>query len=231
MKSSLIKSPVSGYQLPVTSYNVYMIEILTVPVGQMQSNCYIIFDESIKQCLVIDPGDDWEYLVSQIQEKNLVVSVIIATHGHFDHIMGVFPIQKTFNVPFMIHKDDEFLLQDMRSSARHFLNIEAGPAPIADCNLKEKEAILLSANKFEVVHTPGHTPGSICLYNKKDKILFTGDLVFAEGGVGRTDFSYSNQSELEKSIARVFKLPKDTIIYPGHGPSTTIGDEIDLCCQ
>jgi hydroxyacylglutathione hydrolase len=202
--------------------------IITIPVGQMQSNCYIVVDEKTNKCLIIDPGDDWEYLISKIQEQNLAVTAIIATHGHFDHIMGVFPIQRMFNVSFLIHKNDEFLLQNMQSSARHFLNVEAGPVPIADCNLKDKEAILLGANKFEIIHTPGHTPGSICLYNKKDKILFTGDLVFAEGGVGRTDFSYSNQSELEKSIARVFKLPEDTIIYPGHGSSTTIKNELRI---
>lgn len=205
-----------------------MLKIITIPVGQMQSNCYLVIDELTSKGIIIDPGDDWDYLISKIQEMNIILEKIIVTHGHFDHIMGVFSIQQILKTPFFLHKEDEFLLNNMQSSARHFLNIEAGPSPSPDNYLKDKEIIKLGQNKFEVIHTPGHTPGSVCLYNKKEKILFTGDLIFADGGVGRTDFSYSNTLDMEQSITKIFKLPKETIIYPGHGLSTTVGIELKI---
>jgi hydroxyacylglutathione hydrolase len=208
-----------------TSQNDEYMNILTIPVGQMQSNCYIVSEEKSQKCIIIDPGEDGEYIVSEILKKGWKPEKIIATHGHFDHIMSGFVVQNTLNIPFLINKDDEFLVNNMRDSARHFLGIESDPPPLIDGYIKAGEKILLGKEEFQVIVTPGHTPGSVCLYSKKEKIIFTGDLLFAYGGIGRTDFSYSNPIKMQESLKKVFSLPPDTIVYSGHGEETTIGRE------
>lgn len=170
-------------------------------VGVMATNCYLIDD------MIIDPGDDAEYIMSHIDEKP---TKIVATHGHFDHIMSAFALQQAYNIPFYIHPDDIFLLQNMRSSAMHFLGLkDVDPAP----NPTPIENI-------RFIHTPGHTPGSICL-EFEDGII-VGDTIFAGGAVGRTDFSYSSKKDLESSIERILSYSKHTKLFPGHGESVTI---------
>lgn len=173
----------------------------TLVVGQMATNCYIVGD------IIIDPGDDAEYIMSRLDAKP---RMIVATHGHFDHIMAAFALQRAYNIPFYIHKDDEFLLKNMRSSAKHFLGLpDVDPPPVPS-----------RLQGISFIHTPGHTPGSICL--KFGDELFVGDTLFAGGGIGRTDFSYSNKKDLEKSIHTILSFPKETKLFPGHGESFTI---------
>lgn len=184
--------------------------IVTLPVGQMAANCYI------KDDIIIDPGDDAEFIMSKVTRPKL----IIATHGHFDHIMAAFAIQVAFHIPFAMHKDDEFLLATMQKSASHFLHVkDVDPPPKVNWYLRHGEKI----GDFTVVHTPGHTPGSICLQIKED--IFVGDTMFANGGIGRTDFSYSDRGALDSSLHRIFSLPGKLVVRPGHGEPTTVQKE------
>lgn len=200
-------------------------DVTTIVVGQMQANCYIVSDPKTKDAIIIDPGDDAEHIVQTVQEKKYRVVSIVATHGHFDHIMGALHVELVLSVPFCVHKDDAFLLTQMASSARHFLGIEAGPAPAANTFLKEGDTVSFGEYSLCVMETPGHTPGSMCLYSKEENLVFAGDLIFADGGVGRTDFSYSDKTKLNASLRRILSLSPKTRIYPGHGDPTTVAKE------
>lgn len=179
--------------------------IETLVVGSMATNCYIAGD------IIVDPGDDAEYIMSQLK---VAPKMIVATHGHFDHIMAACAIQLAYNIPFYIHEEDIFLLKNMQSSARHFLGLKDIDPPPVPTPIKD----------IPFIHTPGHTPGSICL--KFGKTLIVGDTIFAGGGVGRTDFSYSEPLKLVESISRILSYPADTRLLPGHGEETTIKDRV-----
>ena len=199
-------------------------KILTQPVGQMKSNCYLIITEN-NDCLIIDPGDDADYIERIITEKKAKPLKIIATHGHFDHIMAATELMLAYNIPFHINKKDDFLVKNMSQSAAHFLGIKTDPPPIPGGFLKDKEIIKADDYEIRIIATRGHTPGSICLYIPQEKSLFTGDTLFAQGGIGRTDFSYSKPAELQKSLKLIFSLPGETIIRPGHGEESTLAKE------
>lgn len=198
-------------------------EVKTLVVGQLQTNCYLVFDRTTKEVAIIDPGDDSDYIISQILQNELVPKTIIATHGHFDHILAATDLQLTFEIPFLIHKKDTFLVTRMRRTAGHFLGTDSGPEPIMKEYLREGMKVYVGDASLEVAETPGHTPGSVGL--KSRGIVFVGDTIFAGGGKGRDDFSYSNSVELEKSIKKVLRLPKDTVIFSGHGPASNIETE------
>lgn len=202
------------------------IEVVTLPVGQLQTNCYLVTDRKTRQTLIIDPGDDADYIERILKDTLCIPVGVVATHGHFDHILAVTELKLAYNIPFQISKDDEFLVKYMQSSAMYFLRIAVDPPPIIDNTILNKGKIKIGDSALEIIATPGHTPGSICLYSKQDKILFTGDLLFADGGVGRTDFSYSSTLDLTKSLHKIFTLPHDIVIYPGHGNFSTLKGEI-----
>lgn len=197
--------------------------IKTLSIGQLSTNCYLVIDSKTQEALIIDPGDSAEYISNVLRDEGATPVKIIATHGHFDHILAVTELRLAYNIPFYIHKSDEFLVKRMQSSAQHFLNIATDPPPEIDGFLKK--SINVDKHVFEIIETPGHTLGSVCLYNKKENVLLTGDTIFANGGVGRTDFSYSSNKDLQKSLKKIFKLPIMTTIYPGHGASSTLKEE------
>ena len=199
-------------------------KILQLTVGQMRSNCYLIIAEN-NDCLIIDPGDDADYIESIIRDKQAKPLKIIATHGHFDHIMGATELMLAYNIPFLINKKDDFLVKNMVQSAAHFLGIKTDPPPIPDGYLKNNDNLKIGNHQIRVISSPGHTPGSVCLYLAREKTLITGDTLFAGGGVGRTDFSYSSPAELDKSLKLIFSLPGETEIKPGHGESSTLTKE------
>lgn len=197
-------------------------KIATYPLGELQANCYFLTID--KDCLIIDAGDSADFILEKVQRENLNIIAVFATHGHFDHLMAAGEIQLSLGCPFYIADEDLFLLKRVRETAKHFL----GAAPPI---IQPKETTNLAAGKtkigpfeLEILATPGHTPGSRCLYFKKDSSLFTGDVLFKEG-IGRYDFSYSNKQELFQSINRLKALPEDTLVYSGHGEITTIGEE------
>ncbi len=198
------------------------------PLGQMQANCYIL--EKDEECIIIDPSDTANFILEQVERRRLSISGIIATHGHFDHIMAVGEIQvsmKAINaqsLPLYIHQKDEFLLKRLVETAKYFLGYEPGVIPVQSTSKLKPGKQKIGSFSFEVIHTPGHTPGSCCLYFAHDNVLFTGDLLFKDG-IGRYDFSYSDKDELFSSLKKILELPEETIVYSGHGEETTIGEE------
>jgi hydroxyacylglutathione hydrolase len=197
-------------------------KVETLIVGPLCSNCYILWDEGIKQGLIIDPGDDAEVILKAVKKLGIKIKYILATHGHFDHVGAVAPLKRELKAEFLAHKDDFFFIEDGKNAASRWgIDIEQPPKP--DMFIKDGDKIKIGKFHLEVIHTPGHSPGGISfLY---DKMLFGGDTLF-QGSIGRTDFRKGSFGDLSNSIkTRLYTLPDDTIVYTGHGPITTIGNE------
>ncbi|MDO8497270.1 MAG: MBL fold metallo-hydrolase [bacterium] len=196
--------------------------ILTFPLGQLQANCYFIIED--KECLIIDPGDDAAFILEEVQRRNLKVVGLLATHGHFDHIMAVGELQLSIDAPLYIDKRDMFLVERLNETAEYFLGYN--PYSLKPNNIISfnKKTLEVPHFMFQVISTPGHTPGSVCFYLKGEGVLFTGDTLFKQG-IGRYDFSYSDKKDLLNSITEILKLPDGTQMYPGHGETTTVEDE------
>jgi len=199
------------------------VNIKKLIVGTLRTNCYVVSDTRSKEALIVDPGDDAEYIKRYISDKKLKPAFVVATHGHFDHVLSALDIKLAYNIPFLMHKKDEFLLKNMMSSAKYFTGIKSDPPAEVNIYLKDNDVVKIRNIKFKVIHTPGHTPGSISLYNKNHKVCFSGDLVF-ERGFGRCDFSYSDSTILRKSVEKIQSLPINTILYSGHGNKTNVDD-------
>ena len=202
-----------------------MINVRKLELGILKSNCYLVSDVDTKEAIIIDPGDGAEYIENIISDEEINPKMIIATHGHFDHIMASYTLTCAYKIPFLINTKDEFLVKNMKTSANYFLGINSGPPPKINKGLNEGEIINLSKENLEIIETPGHTPGSVSFYHKQSDTIFVGDLLFENGQVGRSDFSYSNISSLKKSIEKVLRLPVDTKILSGHGGATSVKHE------
>ncbi len=188
-----------------------MNKIHALVVGRLQTNCYIV--QSQAEAMIID----------FIKDINATPTRIIATHTHFDHVLGVDRVRKATRIPFMIHRDDLLMLESMQSRVRQFMGFEVPPPPRVDGYLKDGESLRLGDETIRVLHTPGHSPGSISLCG--DGYVLTGDVLFNQS-IGRTDLPGGDLKTLVHSIRdQLFKLDDETIVYPGHGPETTIGDE------
>lgn len=192
-------------------------KISTISVGPGATNCYIV-EENGDSAFIIDPGDEAEKIYKYIQNKNISISGIILTHGHFDHIGAVSFLRDKLDITVSVHKLDSPFLLDPSKNLSSMLGDELKLEP-ADHLLADGEVY----NSFKVIVTPGHTPGGISLYNESEGILFSGDTIF-NNGYGRTDFPGSDYTTLLTSIKKLLKLPADTVVYPGHGPITTIND-------
>lgn len=192
----------------------------------MQENCYLLIEDGAKQAIVIDPGDDSEYITDTLVRLAVQPTAIIATHGHFDHVMAAFALQHTFSVPFYANPKDQFLLDHMEESAKHFLGVpHTDPSPAITHELHQGTIVHLGDTTLLAFETGGHTPGSLSLVTHDRKMVFVGDLIFRDGGVGRTDFSYSDKKTLRESVHKILAFPDETILYPGHGMPTTVGEE------
>ena len=191
-------------------------------VGPLFSNCYIVWDDKEKQGVIIDPGDDPQLILKRLEELNIEIKYILATHGHFDHVGAVAPIRRELNVEFLAHKGDSFFIEDGENAASRWgFHIEQPPKP--DRFISDGEKLKVGKFELEVLYTPGHSPGGVCFLN--DRMVFGGDTLF-QGSIGRTDFRKGSFEDLAKSIrTRLYILPDDTIVFTGHGPVTTIGDE------
>ena len=195
-------------------------------VGQLQTNCYIVADQKKMEAIIIDPGDDAEYIENTLRDLNVLPKQIIATHGHFDHILAAWELQLAYKIPFLIHEKDTFLVERMHETAKHFLHIDVSSLPPkVDTYLTSSQKVTTGEFVMTIIETPGHTPGSVCLYLQKENVLFTGDTIFANSGVGRTDFSYSSITDLKKSIKAILNFPETTRLYSGHGELTSIQAE------
>lgn len=193
--------------------------------GQLQTNCYILAKN--EECLIIDPSDDAVFILEQIQRMKLKPVGMFATHGHFDHLMAVGEIQTALageSLTLYIHESDLFLLKRLKETAKHFLGYDPYILQPTDIKFMKEGKMKIGGFNFEVIKTPGHTPGSCCYFFAKEKVIFTGDTLF-KGTVGRYDFSYSSYSGLKKSLKELFNLPEETFVYSGHGEETTISLE------
>ena len=193
------------------------------PVGSVGANCYIFGDDATREVFVIDPGDEAERILAELRRLDARPVAIVNTHGHFDHVMAVDEVRRATHVPFWIHEGERSVLESGPSRAKVLFGIDLPPSPVPDRWIAEGDVLSVGGLRLTVRHTPGHSPGGVCLVG--DGLVFTGDTLFA-GSVGRTDLPGANQDALFASIARVLlPLPDETVCCPGHGPETTIGEE------
>lgn len=192
-------------------------------------NTYIVYDPETRECAIIDPGmsnaEEEQAIEEFILSKGLHLTQIINTHLHIDHVAGVPYLRKKFGVPVLSHIGDEFLGASLNQQARMFgLNLDLQNIEVTQY-VENGDILKIGNGQLEVIAVPGHSKGSIALYDKKDKFLISGDALFM-GSIGRTDLPGGNYRELIDSIShRLLSLPEDTTVFPGHGPSTTIGEE------
>ena len=195
-----------------------------LPVGPLQCNCSIIGDESTREAMVIDPGDDIEDVAAIIRKHNLKVNQIVITHAHIDHVGGAMKLRALTGAPILLNQSDYALLKmiDVQAS---WVGMESPGEVKIDADLPHGENLSAGSLSANVLHTPGHSEGSVCLYFPAEKLLIAGDTLFA-GSIGRTDLPGGSFEKIMRSIhQRVLSLPDDTIVIPGHGAKTTIGDE------
>ena len=188
-------------------------------VGPFASNCYIVGSESDNEGMIIDPGASAKQILSTVKELGLNIRLIVLTHGHMDHIGAVKGVKQATGAEVAIHTDDAKFLRRLSLSTIYNFSFPSTP----DRLLGDGDSIDVGDLHFTVLHTPGHSPGGICLLGHG--VLFSGDTLF-NYGIGRTDFPGGSHSQLMNNIyTRLMVLPDDTVVYPGHGPDTTIGTE------
>ncbi len=196
--------------------------IHTRPVGAFQMNCYLVADEATREGVVIDPGDEIPLLLDLIRREGLKIQAILLTHGHVDHVMHAQDLKAALEIPLCAHPADQDLLQAAPQQALMF-GLTPGPVPVVDQELQEGVAFQAGPLTFRVLHVPGHSPGGVALVI--GDCAFVGDTLFA-GSVGRTDLPGGDFRQLARSIrGKLYTLPEQTVLYPGHGPATTVGEE------
>ncbi|MBI5177681.1 MAG: MBL fold metallo-hydrolase [Nitrospinae bacterium] len=197
------------------------IEVITV--GPIDENCHIVYCEEHRASIIVDPGDSGKRIIAFMEEKDLIPKLIVNTHCHADHTGAVAPLVDYFNIPFLCHRDDEWMLNDTdQMEMARYLGLKTPPKN--DSAVADGEMIDLCDDfALKVIHTPGHTPGGICLLGEGN--LIVGDTLFRTS-IGRSDLTGGNHEQLITSIkTRLFTLPDGTVVYPGHGETTTIGYE------
>lgn len=203
-----------------------MIKFEVLVLGQLETNCYLVWDEETKEGLVIDPADDGVAISEELINKGINLVGVVMTHGHFDHSLAALDLKLMYNVPVYISSKDKFLLDRQDETAKHFLKMDIKTPNILkiDKDLEEVSEINFGKSKLEVIKTPGHTPGSVCLYSKEDNLLFSGDTLFKDLR-GRTDFKYGSTKKIFESLRKLMELSEDTDVFSGHGEPTSIGRE------
>lgn len=196
----------------------------TFPVGLLQCNCTILADEQSREAIVIDPGYDIPRILATLAKHELVVRQIVVTHAHIDHIASAFELKQITGAPILYNSADLPLaaMMDMQAA---WIGVETPKVKPPDHSPADLERVGVRGVEAQIIHTPGHTEGSLCLYIPASHLLIAGDTLFA-GSVGRTDLPGGNHSKLIQSIReRLLPLPDTTLVIPGHGPGTTIGEE------
>ncbi|MBF0539623.1 MAG: MBL fold metallo-hydrolase [Nitrospirae bacterium] len=209
-----------------------MIEVKRIVVGSLEVNCYLLIDDQSREAIIIDPGDEPDRILSFVADGigsggggwggDMTLKRIVCTHTHFDHIGAVPEIKQATRAELIFHAADTGTYETSREMAS-FWGFEINHLPRPDRYVAEGDIIKLGDISLEVMHTPGHTPGSICLYIKG--ILISGDTLFS-GSVGRTDLPGGSLADLKSSFRRLMKLPPHTQVLPGHGPQSSISDEL-----
>jgi len=205
--------------------NHYHVE--TVSVGQLSTNCYIVFDSETSDAIVIDPGEDGNYIAEKVLGLRLHLRAILLTHGHFDHMIGARELQEIFHAQVFMDNKDRFLADRMKETAEYFLKRKVIELPPIITSISFKN-IAFGNLVIDVINSPGHTPGGLSFVIKKAGMVFTGDTLFAHGSVGRTDLSYSKPIDLAHSIEGILALPNNYAVYPGHGDVSSIAQEKDI---
>jgi len=196
----------------------------TFPVGLLQCNCTLLGDEVTGKAMVIDPGDNVPFILERLAAHRLALKQIVVTHAHIDHVGGALLLKRATGAPILLNEHDLPLLRMMNVQA-DWLGVAAPEVAPPDENAREGLVVGVANHKAEVLHTPGHTPGSICLHFAPEKILFAGDTLFA-GSIGRTDLPGGDGRQILRSIHdRLLPLPDETRVIPGHNKETTIGAE------
>ena len=199
------------------------IEIKSMTLGMVATNCYLIINKETKEALLIDPADNALRNSNVIEENVCTLKAILLTHGHFDHIMALNELKKRYNVPVYAHEEEEDVLK--QSSLNMSGMIGQIYTTQADIYVKDGEHLKLAGLDIIVLHTPGHTKGGVCYYLPEEKVLMSGDTLF-HCSIGRTDFPTGSMSQLVRSVKeQLFVLPDDVQVYPGHDSVTSIGYE------
>ena len=194
-------------------------------VGPLQVNCYILGCEETGEAIVVDPGDQPEAILAVLARSHLRLVKIVNTHAHFDHLLGVRALQEATGAPFLLHSEDRPVLEAARTHALAWLGVDPGPPPRVDEWLRLEEPLCFGRETLEIRWTPGHSPGSVSLVDHAGRRVFSGDALFA-GSIGRTDLPGGDLDTLLRSIReQLLSLPDDYAVLPGHGPTTTIGQE------
>jgi len=198
------------------------VKVISIPNGQFAENCYVVVDEARRACAIVDPGEEAELITHRVAALDVTPVAIWLTHAHLDHVMGVARLKRETGAPVCLHPADRELYDHAVQQGLAF-GIPVEPPPPPDLPFTHGEVVRVGDCVFTVRHAPGHSPGSVCLVG--DGVVFTGDVLFA-GSVGRTDLPGGDFETLRKSIEReLLVLPDSTIVYSGHGPETTIGQE------
>ncbi len=193
-----------------------------IPVGALEVNCYVVWGDA-QQALVIDPGDEADRIADRIAARRLPVAAYLITHGHIDHVSGLVDLQQRYPAPVSMHPDDAAWAFTPESCLPPWYP-PSSRAPKSLREVRDGQAGEDAGLKYTVIETPGHSPGGVCFHFPRDHVVFTGDTLF-RGSVGRSDLRAADPRALARSLARLALLPDDTQVYPGHGPSTTIGTE------
>ena len=198
-----------------------------LPLGILQTNCYILYNEK-KDCVIFDPGAEGKKFLAFLKKEKFNPLAILLTHAHFDHIGAVDAVRDEYHIPVYVHKKEADWLENPRvNGSAHFVPNHPVQAKAADHFIREEGPLEIGPFLLEVLETPGHSPGSVSYYSKELEVVFAGDTLFKDS-IGRTDLVDGNSSQLLKSIHdKLLSLPEETFVLPGHGPVTTVQDEMD----
>jgi hydroxyacylglutathione hydrolase len=199
------------------------VKIDWVTVGPFQENSYLVVDESTRTGVLLDPGDEAPRIIRMARNAGVTPEAIWLTHAHLDHVGAIADIKREWDIPVHMHDAEVVNLNRVPDAARKYGLTMARPAD-PEKKLADGDTMSVGSLRFTVHHTPGHAPGHVVFVG--EGAMIGGDLLFA-GSIGRTDFPYCNPDDMEKSLAHVATFGRDTVVYPGHGPPTTIGDEVD----
>ena len=206
-----------------------MLNIHTFEVNPLQENCYVVSDET-KECVIIDCGalteSERSAIIDYIKEEELTPVHNLGTHGHLDHHFGDAALLAAFNLQPEVAEGDAVFMNNPKQAAAQMLRMELNnDLPAGELKLAENQTISFGSHTFKVMRTPGHSGGSVCFYCAEENVLFTGDTLF-KGSIGRTDFPGGNMFQIISSLRELAQLPDETVVYPGHGPQTSIGFEL-----